>query len=134
MSEDWDGEKAKDIEQRSLLDLDFPKTNPKQTTDPEILNELPIQNLSIQEDREEQEKLPEMTDTLVPPPEVAAVTPMPEETEWEDTMEEKEAEGLMEWVQKLQKDKKEYTIYIARMSKEEESDMETDSDKSPYFF
>ena len=49
-------------------------------TDAEILNELPIQNLSIQRDREEKEKLPEITDTLVQPPEVAAATPMPEET------------------------------------------------------
>ena len=64
-------------------------------TDPEIQNELPTQNLSIQEDREEQEKLPEMTDTLVPPPEAAVATPIPEEMEWEDTMEE-EVAGLME--------------------------------------
>ena len=56
LSEDWDGEKTKKREQRSLIDLDFPKTELKQETDPDILNELPIQNLSIQEDREEQEK------------------------------------------------------------------------------
>ena len=47
-------EKAKKREQRSLIDLDFPKTELEQETDPDILNELPIQNLSIQEDREEQ--------------------------------------------------------------------------------
>ena len=68
LSEDWDGEEAKEKVQRLLIDFDSPRTNPKQMRDPEILNELPIQNLSIQEDREEQEKLPEMTDTLVLPP------------------------------------------------------------------
>ena len=46
-SEDWDGEQAKKREQRSLTDLDFPNTEPIQETDPDILNELPIQNLSI---------------------------------------------------------------------------------------
>ena len=51
LSEDWNGKKAKKREQKSLIDLDFPKTDPKQATDPDILNELPIQNLSIQEDR-----------------------------------------------------------------------------------
>ena len=99
----------------------------KQETDPDILNELPIQNLSIQEDRDEQEKLQEMTDTLVPPPEVAVVTLMPEEMEWEDIIEGKEAEGLTEQEQKLQEDKVEYAIYVARISEEEESNMQMNS-------
>ena len=41
-SEEWDGEKAKVREQRSLIDLDFPKPDPREMTDSEILNELPI--------------------------------------------------------------------------------------------
>ena len=49
-SEDWDGEKAKTREQRLLFDLDFSKPDLRQMTDSEILNELPIQNLNIQED------------------------------------------------------------------------------------
>ena len=48
-------------------------------------------------------------------------------------MEEKEAEGLTDQEQKLQKDK-ECVIYIATISEEEESNTETDSDESPYFF
>ena len=79
-SVDWDGEKAKVREQRPLIDLDFPKPDPRHMTDSEILNELLIQNLNIQEDGKEEEKSPEITDTLVPPPEAAAVTPMTEET------------------------------------------------------
>ena len=101
-------------------------------TDSDILKELPIQNLSIQKDGKEEEKSPEITDTLVPPSEAAAVTPKMKETEWESiTEEEKDAEGLMG--QEL-KDKEEYTIYIAGISEEEESDTETDSEESPYFF
>ena len=74
-----------------------------------------------------------MTDTLVLPPEVAC-SPMPEETEWEDIIEGKEAEGLTEQEQKLQEDEEEYAIYVARISEVEESGIETDSDESPYFF
>ena len=74
-SEDWDGEKAKVREQRLLIDLDFPKPDLRQMTDSEILNELPIQNLTIQEDRKEEEKSPDITDTLVPPLEMSAATP-----------------------------------------------------------
>ena len=49
--------------------------------DSEILNEILIQNLNIQEDRKDVEKLPEITHTLVLSPEVAAVTPMMAEME-----------------------------------------------------
>ena len=49
-------------------------------------------------------------------------------------MEEKDAEGLTDQEQKLQKDEEEYTIYVARISEEEESDTKTESDESPYFF
>ena len=79
-SEDWDSEKAKVREQRSLIDLDPPKPDLRQTTDSKILNELPIQNLTIQIDGKEEEKSPEITDTLVPLPEMSAGTPMTEET------------------------------------------------------
>ena len=133
-SEDWDGEKAKVREQRLLIYLDLPKPDPRQMTDSEILNELPIQNLTIQEDRKEGEKLPEITDTLVPPLEASATIPIMEEMKQENTVEKKDAEGLTDQEQKLQKDKEEYAIYVARISKEEESDTKTESDESPYFF
>ena len=57
-----------------------------------------------------------------------------EEMEWESIIEEKDTEGLTDQEQKLQKDEEEYTIYIAGISEEEESDTETDSEESPYFF
>ena len=90
--------------------------------------------MNIQEDGKEEETLPEITDTLVPPPEAVAVTPMMEEMEWENIMEEKDAEGLTDQEENLQKDEEEYAIYIARIREEEESDTEADSDESPYFF
>ena len=79
-SEDWDGEKAKKREQRSLIDLNFPKLDPKQMMNSDILKELPIQNLNIHEDRKEEEKSPEITDSLVLPTETAA-TPKIEKME-----------------------------------------------------
>ena len=39
-SEDWDGEKPKAREQRSLIDLNFPKLDQKQMMDLDILKEL----------------------------------------------------------------------------------------------
>ena len=48
-------------------------------------------------------------------------------------MEEKDAEGLIEQEQKLQMDEEEYAIYVTRISKEEESNMEMDSDESLTF-
>ena len=134
LSEDWDDEKAKARKQRSLIDLNFPKLDQRQVMDSDILKELPIQNLNIQKDGKEEEKLPEITDTLVPPAEVAAATLMMEEMEWEGIIEEKDTERLTDQEQKLQKYKEEYAIYIAGISEEEESNTETDSEESPYFF
>ena len=57
-----------------------------------------------------------------------------EEMEWESIIEEKDAEGLIDQELKLQKDEEEYSIYIAGISEEEESDTVTDSEESPYFF
>ena len=71
-------------------------------TDSEILNELPIQNLNIQEDGKEEEKLPEITGTLVLPPEAAAVTPRMEEMEWK----KKDAHGLTDQEKSYKKMKK----------------------------
>ena len=57
-------------------------------TDSDILNGLLIQTLTIQEDKEE-EKSPEITDTLLSPPEASAATPMTDEMKQENIMEEK---------------------------------------------
>ena len=86
-------------------------------TDSGILNDLPIQNLSIQEDKKEK-KSPEITDTLVPPQEASATTPMMEGTKQENILEEKDVEGLTDQEKMLQEEEEEYAIYIAGLSKE----------------
>ena len=73
-SEDWDGEKAKAREQKSLIDFNPPKPDSKQTMNLETADDLPIQNLSIHEGQKEEE-LPEVRDALVPPPKASAATP-----------------------------------------------------------
>ena len=83
MSKDWDGEKAKTREQKSLTDFDPPKPDSdKQTTDLETdgrkvvsADDLPIQNLSKHQEKLEEE-MPEVSIALVPPPEVLAATPV----------------------------------------------------------
>ena len=57
-----------------------------------------------------------------------------EETEWENIIEEKDIEELTDQELRLQKDEEEYSIYIAGISEEEEGDIVTDSEESPYFF
>ena len=66
---------------------DSPKPDLREMTNSEIVNDLPIQNLTIQEDKKEEE-LTEITDTLVPPPEVPVATPVMEETKQENIMED----------------------------------------------
>ena len=89
-SKDWDGEKAKAREQRSLIDFDPPKPVLRQMTDSEILNDLPIQNLTIQED-EKEEKSPEITDTTT-----RSITSNTSDglEEQENIVEKKDIEGL----------------------------------------
>ena len=67
-SKDWDGEKAKAREQRSLIDFDPPRWDLRQMTNSEIVNDLPIHNLAIWEDKIGEE-LPVVPNTLVLPPE-----------------------------------------------------------------
>ena len=88
-SKDWDSEKAKAREQKSLIDFDPPKpdSNNEQTMDLQTADNLPIQNLSIHKDKTEEE-LPEVTDSLVPPPEASASTLETEVIKPENIMEE----------------------------------------------
>ena len=77
-SKDWDGEKAKAREQKSVIDFDPPKLGSnKQTMDLEGAADLPIQNLSMHKDKIEEE-LPEVIGALVPLPEALATTPVTE--------------------------------------------------------
>ena len=102
-SKDWDGEKAKAREQRCLIDFNPPKPDLRQMTDSEILNDLPIQNLTIQEDKKK-DGSPEITDTLELPPETSAATPVMDEMKQENIVEEKDIERLKDQEKMLQKE------------------------------
>ena len=140
MSKDWDGEKSKASWQKSLIDFNPPKPDSgKQTTDLETdkrkvvsADDLPIQNLSIHQDKLEEE-LPEVSDALVAPPEASAVTPVIDVAKLEDIMEQSNG-WLTEHEQRLQREEEEYAIYIDMLSDEEESNTETDTDESVYPF
>ena len=80
-----------------------------------------------------EEESAEVSVALVPPPEVSAATPVTDEVKPEDIMEESNG-GLTEQEQRVQRKEKEYTIYISMLSDEEESNTETDMDKSIYPF
>ena len=131
-SEGWDSEKAKAREQRSLTDFNPPKSDSRQTTNLETVNDLPIQNLTIQEDKKE-EKSPEVTNTLVPPPEASAAMPATEVMKQENIAEEEDNEGLTGQEKTLQKEEEEYVIYIGMLSKEEKTDTKIKTNESPYF-
>ena len=95
-------------------------------------DDLPIQNLSIKEDKPKEES-PEVTDALVPPPEMSAATPATDVAKLEDITGENSG-GLTEQEQALQREEEEYAIYISMLSDEEESNTETDTDESVYPF
>ena len=80
-------------------------------TDLETVNDLPIQNLTIQEDKKEEE-LPEVTNTLIQLPEESAATEVNRRTS--------PRKKTMEMM--LQKEEEEYAIYIGMLSEEQESD------------
>ena len=131
-SEDWNSEKAKAREQKSLIDFDPLKVDLRQTTDLETADDIPIQNLSIHEYKKEEES-PVVTNALVPPPEVSAATPAIQVIKLENIMEENNG-GLTDQEQTLQREEEEYAIYIGMLSDEEESNTETDTDESAYLF
>ena len=139
-SKDWDGEKAKAREQKSLIDFDPHKPDSdKQTMNWETderkvvsADNLPIQNLSIHQDKLEEES-PEVLDALVLPPEASGATPVTDVVQPEDIMEESNG-GLTEQEQRLQREEGEYAIYISMLSDKEESNTETDMDESVYPF
>ena len=87
--------------------------------DLETTDELPIKNLSICEDKVEEESL-EVRDALGPPPEALAATPVTEVIKLENIAEENNG-GLTDQEQKLQREEEEYAIYISMLNDEEES-------------
>ena len=83
-------------------------------------DDIPIQNLSIHQDKLGEE-LPEVLDALVPPPEALTATPATDVAKPEDIAEESNGR-LTEQEKRLQREEEEYTIFIGTLSDEVESD------------
>ena len=127
-SEDWDGDKAKAKEQKSLIDFDVPKQkmDTEQTMD---IDEMPFHKLNLVQDKQEEKEPLEVTQSIVPLPS----DPMNVQANTRDEVKE---EGHMDMEIRLQKEEEKFTmynrIYISQLSKEETSD--TEMDDSAYFF
>ena len=89
-----------------------------------------ILNYCVTQEKPKKE-LPEVTDTLVPPPEASAAVPVMDAAKPEDIVKENN-EGLTEQEQRLQREEEQFAIYISMLNDEEESDTNTDTDKSTY--
>ena len=86
-SEDWDGDKAKAKEQKSLIDFDALR----QKTDMDI-DEVPFYKLNLGQNKQKEKEPLEVTQSLVPP----ASDPMDTEATAKDETEEKEGQTDME--------------------------------------
>ena len=127
-SEDWDGNKAKTKEQnKSLIDLSDPKpkTDMEWTMD---IDERPFNELQIGQDDSKDEPL-EVTESLVPTPQVTETS--------DDTAENTDEEELTEAERKLQREEEKHDmfdrIYMSQLSDEEDSDMDTNDMGYTYF-
>ena len=132
-SEDWDGEKAKVREQKSLVDF----MPPKQDTDPQMTevmaDDIPFQKLTIQLDDLDENTM-EVTDTLKASVEIpvaeASVTDMAKSDDSTKT----HYETLLEQELRMQRTEDKYALFIGILSEEEESDTEIDTDDNTYTY
>ena len=93
-----------------------------------ITDDLPFQELTIQQDNPDKESL-EIMDALIPPLETLAKTPVTDAMRPGNST-ETYYKTLTEQELKLQREKEKYAIYIHMLSKEEESDTETDTNET----
>ena len=110
-SKDWDDDKAKAKEQKSLIDFKLPEPNNEKGTDQQTdvgkvkeVDDLPFQNLTIGQDKLKEEPL-EVIDSLVAPSATASVTA-------DNTMKDTDG-GLMEQELRLQREEEYNKIYIS---------------------
>ena len=110
-SKDWGSDKAKAKEQESLIDVKPPKQDNDRETDQQTdtgnvtdVDDIPFQNLTLQQDKLKEELL-DVTDSLVTAPTALAMA--------DDNIKESDG-GLMEQELRLQKEEKEYNrIYMS---------------------
>ena len=143
-SEDWDGEKAKAREQKSLVNY----VPPKQDTDPPvtevITDDIPFLKLTIRSDGPD-ENPAEVTDTLIPPLEVAAVIPAIKTLEAEikasatDTAKSHNSidthyETLLGQELRMQREEEKYALFTSILDTGDESISETDTNNNTYTY
>ena len=146
-SEDWDREKAKVREQKSLVDF----MPPKQDTDPQMMevmtDDVPFSKLTIWSDNPEENPV-EVMNTWIPPLEATAETsaadiPVAKTAEAEasamdtaksDNSNETHYEMLSEQELRMQREEEEYMLFIDILGKEEESDTVTDTGDNTYTY
>ena len=118
-SKDWDGDRAKAKEQKSLIDFNAlkQKMDMEQITD---IDEVPFHKLNLGQDEQKEKEPLEVTQSLVAPPSD------PMNTEATAT----EEEGKMDMEVKLQTEAEKFKmynrVYICQLHEEETSNTETD--------
>ena len=126
-SKNWDSDKAKAGEQKSLIDFEIPKQkmDTEEVTD---IDKVPFHKLSLGQDEQKEGEPLEVTKSLAPLPSDSA--------NMEGTVKDEE-EGLMEVEVRLQKEEEKFKmydkIYVNLLSEEETSNMETDELTYSYF-
>ena len=75
----------------------------------------------------------EVTDTMIPPPEASAETPVAD-TAKSDNSTETHYETCMEQELRIQREEEKYAIYISMLSEEMESNTETNTDDTMYSY
>ena len=96
------------------------------------VDSLPFHGLTIWTDRPDEKALEVLT-TSMPPLELGEVGTIPKDTQMKLTPIPKEEEGLMEQELRMQKEEEKYSFYIGQLSPED-SDMDTETDRSDYPF
>ena len=125
---DWDGEKAKAKEQKSLINCEAStqRMNKEQTMD---VGEVPFHKLNLGHNKQKEKEPLEVTQSLVPQPS----DPVNIEVTAKDATEE----GQMDMEIRLQKEAEKFEIYeriyVGQLSKEENSDTEMEDLAYSYF-
>ena len=126
-SKDWDGDKTKARDKKSLIDFETPKQkmDTEKVTD---IDEVPFHKLNLGQDEQKEGEPLEVTESLVLSPSDSA--------NMEGTTKDEE-EGLMKVEVRLQREEEKFEmydkIYVGLLSKEETSNMETDELMYSYF-
>ena len=126
-SKDWDGDKARNREQKSLIDTLLDKETQDGTQDMQeehLISD--VENLTLEQDK----ATPNKTDTLILPPETSEEK---QETEGTEVNNNVMAYSMTEQELKLQHEEEKYGIYMNTFGYEgDDSELDTESDVMAY--